>query len=74
MLVWSASRGSAGKSDSVLIEVCRAEERCLVTLDLDFSHILNLPSSRYAGIAVLRLPEPVSAKTCKKPPGRCLKL
>ena len=53
-------QGLSGKPDSVLIEVCRAEERCLVTLDLDFSHILNFPPSRYAGIAVLRLPEPIS--------------
>ena len=55
-------QGLGGKSDSVLIEVCRAEERCLVTLDLDFSHILNFPPSRYAGIAVLRLPEPISRR------------
>ena len=43
-----------------MIEVCRVEERCLVTLDLDFGHILKYPPQRYAGIAVLRLPEPVS--------------
>jgi predicted nuclease of predicted toxin-antitoxin system len=55
-------QGLGGKSDSVLIEVCRAEGRCLVTLDLDFSHILNFPPSRYAGIAVLRLPEPVGRR------------
>jgi predicted nuclease of predicted toxin-antitoxin system len=53
-------QGLGGRSDSVLIEVCRAEGRCLVTLDMDFSHILNFPPSRYAGIAVLRLPEPIS--------------
>lgn len=53
-------QGLGGKEDKVLIEVCRAEERCLVTLDLDFSHILNFPPTRYAGIAILRLPEPAS--------------
>lgn len=55
-------QGLGGTSDSVLIEVCRAEGRCLVTLDLDFAHILNFPPSRYAGIAVLRLPEPIGRR------------
>ena len=55
-------QGLGGKSDSVVIEVCRSEGRCLVTLDLDFGHILNFPPSRYAGIAVLRLPEPVGRR------------
>lgn len=49
-------QGLGGKSDDVVIEVCRVEERCLVTLDLDFSNILNFPPERYPGIAVLRLP------------------
>jgi predicted nuclease of predicted toxin-antitoxin system len=53
-------QGLTGKEDHVVIEVCRVEERCLVTLDLDFGHILNYPPARYAGIAVLRLPEPMS--------------
>lgn len=53
-------QGLGGRDDSVLIEVCRAEGRCLVTLDLDFGQILNFPPSRYPGIAILRLPEPMS--------------
>jgi predicted nuclease of predicted toxin-antitoxin system len=53
-------QGLSGKDDSVLIEVCRAEGRCLVTLDLDFAQILNFPPQRYPGIAILRLPEPMS--------------
>jgi predicted nuclease of predicted toxin-antitoxin system len=53
-------QGLSGKEDSVLIEVCRAEGRCLVTLDLDFAQILSFPPQRYPGIAILRLPEPVS--------------
>lgn len=53
-------QGLCGKEDPVLIEVCRAEGRCLVTMDLDFGHILNYPPSRYPGIAILRLPEPAS--------------
>lgn len=53
-------QGLSGKEDSVLIEVCRAEGRCLVTLDLDFAQILTFPPQRYLGIAILRLPEPMS--------------
>lgn len=53
-------QGLSGREDSVVIEVCRAEGRCLVTLDLDFGQILNFPPTRYPGIAILRLPEPMS--------------
>jgi len=42
--------------DRVLLERCRAETRCLVTLDLDFGNPLLFRPSTYAGIAVLRLP------------------
>lgn len=43
-------------SDRDLIDVCRREGRCLVTLDLDFSNPLIFKPREYAGIAVLRLP------------------
>ena len=43
-------------ADRVLIDICRSERRCLVTLDLDFSNPLRFKPSDYAGIAVLRLP------------------
>jgi hypothetical protein len=36
------------------------ESRALVTLDLDFANPLQFKPSRYAGIAVLRLPSPLS--------------
>jgi len=35
---------------------CAAEERCLVTLDRDFSDPLRYPPSQFAGIIVVRLP------------------
>ncbi len=56
----AVEQGLGGEEDRVLIEVCRAEERILVTLDLDFASILNYPPQRYRGIAVLRLPKPIS--------------
>lgn len=46
-----------GTMDDVLIEVCRIEARCLVTLDLDFSNPIHYPPNRYAGIVVLRPPK-----------------
>lgn len=42
--------------DTEVIEVCRQEERGLVTLDLDFSNPIQFNPSLYSGIAVLRLP------------------
>jgi predicted nuclease of predicted toxin-antitoxin system len=44
----------AGAVDRRVIEVCEAERRCLVTLDLDFSNPFIFPPEPYAGIAVLR--------------------
>jgi len=42
--------------DSEIIEVCRQERRCLVTLDLDFGNPLRFKPADYCGIAVFRLP------------------
>ena len=44
-------------TDGKLIEVCRAEGRALVTLDLDFANPLTFRPADYPGIAVLRLPK-----------------
>ena len=41
--------------DRQLIEICRREERCLISLDLDFSNPMVFPPPEYGGIAVLRL-------------------
>lgn len=51
-----SEQGVCSASDSSLIALCRKEDRCIVTLDLDFSNPLLFPPSQYAGIAVLRLP------------------
>ena len=53
-------QGLAGAVDNRVIDVCRAEGRCLVTLDLDFSNPFLFPPDLYAGIAVIRLPRRVS--------------
>lgn len=48
------------------IEVCRAERRVMVTLDLDFSNVLRFPPGLYAGIAVLRVPHPIELETIRE--------
>lgn len=45
----------AGAVDRKVIGVCQSEQRCLVTLDLDFANPLLFDPAKYAGIAVLRL-------------------
>ena len=59
-------QGLAGAADPRVIEVCKAERRCLVTLDLDFSNPFVFPPEQYAGIAVLRLPRRPSPTTLYK--------
>lgn len=43
-----------GEPDPRIAEVCRAERRVLVTLDLDFADIRTYPPADYAGLIVLR--------------------
>lgn len=42
-----------GTSDSILIDICRQENRALITLDMDFSDIKSYPPEEYNGIIVL---------------------
>jgi predicted nuclease of predicted toxin-antitoxin system len=46
----------SGTNGKPLIAICQSEQRCLVTLDLDFSNPLVFQPRDYASIAVLRLP------------------
>jgi predicted nuclease of predicted toxin-antitoxin system len=45
-----------GCPDQRLFEVCCAEQRCLVTFDLDFSDVVRFPPEQSSGIAVIRIP------------------
>lgn len=47
-------QGVQGIDDHALYELCRNEERCLVTVDLDFSNVLRFPPEQTAGSVVLR--------------------
>ncbi len=52
-----ADQGLCATDDRRLIDLCRAEKRSLVTLDLDFSNPLLFKPANYSGIIVLRLPK-----------------
>lgn len=55
-----------GCLDQQLYEICCAESRCLVTLDLDFSDVTRFPPERGGGIAVIRFPHNPSLATLEK--------
>ena len=48
--------GLQGCSDQHLYEVCCVEQRCLVTLDLDFANVMCFPPAETNGIVVVRVP------------------
>jgi predicted nuclease of predicted toxin-antitoxin system len=50
----------SGASDARLLENCIAEQRCLISLDLDFADVFRFPPHNTAGIVVLRLPRVAS--------------
>ncbi|MBL9123425.1 MAG: DUF5615 family PIN-like protein [Planctomycetaceae bacterium] len=50
-----ASEGLRGAEDTAIVERCRAEDRALVTLDLDFADIRSYPPADHPGMIVLRV-------------------
>lgn len=51
------SEGLAGAQDPALLSACVAEDRILITLDLDFANIRAYPPGSHRGIWVLRPPQ-----------------
>ena len=49
------SEAMVGANDSAIASICRAENRVLVTLDLDFGNIRAYPPKEYPGLIVRRL-------------------
>jgi len=47
--------GLGGQPDVRISQVCKDEQRSLITLDTDFSDIRTYPPGEYPGIIVLRL-------------------
>jgi len=56
-----ASQKLWARPDHEIAEICRTEDRSLITLDLDFANPFIFEPSRYPGIAVLRVPAKASA-------------
>lgn len=50
-----------GATDERVMDICRREQRALVTLDSDFSNILAYTPSEFTGIVVLRLTDQTHA-------------
>jgi predicted nuclease of predicted toxin-antitoxin system len=50
----------AGQADADIAEAIKAEERCLVTFDVDFADPRRYPPAEFAGIIVLRLRLPTA--------------
>lgn len=48
-------QGLRGRDDYDIADICRIENRVLLSLDLDFSNILMFPPENYPGLIVLRL-------------------
>jgi len=48
-------QGLRGRDDHDIADMCRSENRVLLSLDLDFSNILMFPPENYPGLVVLRL-------------------
>jgi predicted nuclease of predicted toxin-antitoxin system len=49
-------QGLISTHDEELIDICRSENRCLVTIDRGFGNRLKYKPSHYTGIIVIRLP------------------
>lgn len=45
-----------GEPDEAIYLACCQENRCLVTLDLDFSDVVRFPPEKAGGIVVIRVP------------------
>lgn len=53
-------QGLAGRPDAAIAKAVQAEERCLVTSDLDFADPRRYPPRRFPGLVVLRLSTPTT--------------
>ena len=52
----TSNENMQGRADRRLFEVSCTEQRCLVTLDPDFSDVTRIPPEKSGGIAVIRIP------------------
>ncbi len=62
----------AGASDEQVYDHCIKEQRCLVTLDLDFSDVTRYQAHNTGGIIVIRLPRNPSLEALQTLVRQCL--
>ncbi|MBU2446225.1 MAG: DUF5615 family PIN-like protein [Bacteroidetes bacterium] len=55
-----------GCSDKKYFQICSQENRCLVTLDKDFSYVIKFNPSKVGGIVVIRPPKNPSLSIIEK--------
>ncbi|MCC6461854.1 MAG: DUF5615 family PIN-like protein [Saprospiraceae bacterium] len=55
-----------GADDWDIYKVIQAEQRCLITFDLDFCNMLRFPSGPTKGIIVIRPNRPISGDSIEK--------
>jgi predicted nuclease of predicted toxin-antitoxin system len=55
------AEGLLGSPDETIYETCKAVDRTLVTLDLDFSNPIHFPPADTEGIVVVRPPRAILA-------------
>ena len=52
--------------DTTLLDVARKEGRILITMDKDLSNTVRYPPREYAGIVLLRVPEPITLQAIER--------
>lgn len=62
----------SGADDEAIYSKCQEENRCLVTLDLDFSNIIRFPAEHTQGIIVIRPNRPANFEVMKSMVGLLL--
>ena len=67
-----SGQGLRGSSDRLLYEVCCSENRCLVTLDLDFADVTRFAPENTNGIVVIRVAENPSLGLLEQLVRQCL--
>ncbi|MGH2457610.1 MAG: DUF5615 family PIN-like protein [Chloroflexota bacterium] len=66
--------GLQGRADDTIYDVCRVEQRCLVTLDLDFSNVVRFLPDPTAGIIVLKPSRNVSPQLLAALAGQVIRM
>lgn len=64
--------GLTGATDARIYEACEQEQRCLITLDLDFSDVIRFSPQTTGGIIVIRLPRNPTLSTLESLVRQCL--